>query len=360
MRTITTAALRDPSQVGSLPDAGYNELSEAVPLGRSAECPEISIIIATRNRPDTTAETVRSVLANVGARLEVIVVDQSDDDATWRRLAGRFAAERRLVYVTSGRRGVAAARNFGLALAQADVIAITDDDCLVASDWAARTLQIFRAHPAVDLLYGAVDAIPHDSERAFVPSFCPRARSVESGLAHGGARLKVMGAHMSLRRALAYAIGAFDERFGAGGLWGSAEDCEYHFRALARGHTVLIEPDLRVVHLGVRTMAEAWSLWWRDTRGAGALAAYMSAQGATLVGARFWGELVGRPILRALGNAARLRFPSGIRCVAVLFAGFACGYTQYASSAAWRLATQQSFGQRQPSPPVVARELHQV
>lgn len=342
MRAVTTSALRDPTQFGPLAIPGHQAIAAPPAVCPLAGRPDISIIIATRNRPEVTAQTVRSVLANYGARLEVIVVDQSDDESTRRRLTTHFAAESRLVYVASDRRGVAAARNVGVALAQADILAITDDDCLVPCDWAARMLQVFRARPEVELLFGAVDDLPHDRRRAFVPCFAPRTGWVETGLAHGGGRLKGMGAHMAMRRTLAQAIGAFDERFGAGGPWGSAEDCEFHYRTLASGHSVLIEPELRVLHLGMRTMAEAWGLWWRDTRGAGALAAHMCAHGAPLAGAQFWTELVGRPFLRALANLLRLRFPSGIRCVAVLFAGFACGYGQYAASAAWRRVSRQA------------------
>jgi GT2 family glycosyltransferase len=297
--------------------------------------PEISVLVATRNRPDATIQAVGSILASVGARLEVVVVDQSDDDATWRMLSARFAGDARLVYQVSRTRGVAAARNEALALARAQILAITDDDCLVAPDWAAGVLRLFLAHPTVDLIFGAVDPLPHNYRAEFVPCFVPAQSWVETSPRQGG-RLKGMGANMALRRRLIDAIGPFDERFGPGGPRGSAEDCEYHFRALARGHNVLITPELRVLHFGVRTLDEAWGLWWRDTRGAGALAAHAVWHGAPLVAVRFWAELAGRPGLRALGRLISLQLPSGVRCASVLWAGFAYGCAVHTLDGVWR------------------------
>ena len=60
------------------------------------EIPRVSVVIATRNRPRDIVRAVDSVLRGTEQRCEVVVVDQSDSDATQLALHAAYGAEARI------------------------------------------------------------------------------------------------------------------------------------------------------------------------------------------------------------------------------------------------------------------------
>jgi arylsulfatase A-like enzyme/GT2 family glycosyltransferase len=90
----------------------------------------VSIVIATRNRPQLLARCVESLRRQTHKEIEIIVVDNDPlDDA--REVAERFGAR----YVVEPRRGLSGARNRGAQLATGEVIAFTDDDVIADERW---------------------------------------------------------------------------------------------------------------------------------------------------------------------------------------------------------------------------------
>lgn len=74
--------------------------------------PRMSVVLSTRNRADDAVSCVQSILANEGFD-ELVVVDQSDSNATERALS--VFDDSRLQYVASSTRGVTTSRNVGAA-----------------------------------------------------------------------------------------------------------------------------------------------------------------------------------------------------------------------------------------------------
>jgi len=96
--------------------------------------PLVSVVIPTFNRWPLVAEAVNSVLAQSYRDCEVIVVDDGSTDATASQLAK--LASRLKLFVTE-RRGVSAARNFGVSQSRGHYIAFLDSDDL----WLRRKLE---------------------------------------------------------------------------------------------------------------------------------------------------------------------------------------------------------------------------
>jgi GT2 family glycosyltransferase len=190
----------------------------------SADTPLVSIIITTRDRPRQLVEAVRSVLANTERAIEVLVVDQSDGPESRALLEAHCGDDSRVRYIVDARRGISHGRNVGMSRARGGLIAITDDDCLVGQTWIASLLAAFASYPDVAMVFGKVDALPHDYRRLVVPVEILEERRVERGLSGRAARLEGIGAHMALRRELIERIGGFDPRFGVGGERWSGED----------------------------------------------------------------------------------------------------------------------------------------
>jgi glycosyltransferase involved in cell wall biosynthesis len=108
--------------------------------------PSVSIIIPTFNRAAFLKEAVDSVCAQTTEDWELIVVDDGSTDDT----PGVMAAFRdpRIRYVSQARGGVAAARNSGVALSRASLIAFLDSDDLWLPEKLRFQFQFFSLNPA--------------------------------------------------------------------------------------------------------------------------------------------------------------------------------------------------------------------
>ena len=109
----------------------------------------VSVIIPTFNRRTVVCDAVASVYAQQGADFEVVVVDDGSTDGTAGALAAAFGSRIRLL--STENRGVAAARNLGVAHSRGALIAFLDsDDCWLSGKLAAQ-VDFFAAHPAADI-----------------------------------------------------------------------------------------------------------------------------------------------------------------------------------------------------------------
>jgi GT2 family glycosyltransferase len=200
---------------------------------------------------------------------EVVVVDQSVDDRTARALAPSVAA-RAVRYFRQAAVGLSRARNLGVAEAKGDILAFTDDDCEVVSNFGSTIREAFGRHPQAGILFGRVDAEPCETTRGLVPH-CGRdhefvARTIADCLLLGG-----MGACMAIRRDCFQQLGGFDVCLGAGALFPAAEETDMAVRALAAGIPVVETPSVRVTHHGFRIWSELETLSDHYLHGTGAM-----------------------------------------------------------------------------------------
>lgn len=97
--------------------------------------PLVSVIIPTYNRWPMLGQAIESVLKQSYQGFELIVVDDGSDDQTAVELM-RYGSEIRLI--SQARRGVAAARNFGVRSCRGGYLAFLDSDDL----WKRKKLEI--------------------------------------------------------------------------------------------------------------------------------------------------------------------------------------------------------------------------
>src|ERR1043166_6594730 len=95
---------------------------------------DISAVITTYNRCERLAMALEALLEQKtgGLPYEVVVVDNNSTDNT-RATIEAFIAQghANLRYVFEPKQGIAYGRNAGMAAAQGDIIAFTDDDVVV-------------------------------------------------------------------------------------------------------------------------------------------------------------------------------------------------------------------------------------
>jgi GT2 family glycosyltransferase len=227
-----------------------------------------TVAISTRNRGTDVRRAVASVFSSDYPDFAVVVVDQSDDDRTFEAVCD-YLGRPDFLYLRSARRGVAAGRNQAIAAVDCEYIAMTDDDCEVSPSWLGEIVAGLRRGDGVGLVFGAVAAAPHDARVGFIPSF-----SLSSPVLATSIREKHLiegiGASMGVRRSVWRALGGFDESFGAGARYHSAEELDFAVRTLLRGFAVYATPAAWVTHHGFRPWGQGRRLVWGYLYGIGA------------------------------------------------------------------------------------------
>jgi glycosyltransferase involved in cell wall biosynthesis len=209
--------------------------------------PDVTVLIATRDRPDQLRQCVKSVIANDHPSFEVIVVEQSDGS----NRVGEIDDERVRV-ITTESVGKTRALNLGLEAGLGDVVLFTDDDCTVPSTWITDAVRALADDPDVGLMFGPLVAGPHDPAVEWIPAFVPTVRQRVSSVRDYRRLDGRAGANMVATKAALQRIGPFDPFIGPGSTFSGLEEFDFSYRALSTGCIVAIEPWNAVVHWGIR------------------------------------------------------------------------------------------------------------
>jgi glycosyltransferase involved in cell wall biosynthesis len=222
-----------------------------------AESPAVSAVICTRNRPDKIGRAVASVLASEYEPFDLTVIDQSTTDATARVLEGVAQGDTRLRYVRVDQAGLSKAYNTAIGHTTGEILAFTDDDCIVPPDWITRIVAAFESDDEGELLYGRV--VPaSDVEQHLTPLLeIPQAERLSRS---DGFRVFGMGANFAARRRLFSRIGGFDEILGGGAPLKSSQDYDLAYRAYRAGSVILLRPEVELAHDGRRDQQDWPSL----------------------------------------------------------------------------------------------------
>jgi len=169
--------------------------------------PEVTVVIPTRDRWRLlAARGLRSALAQERVDLEVVVVDDGSKEPVPADLAG--AADPRVHVIRSEEsRGVAAARNAGIAQARGEWIAFLDDDDLWSPD--KLRLQLDAAHrDGASVVYAGVAVL--DESRAVLHASAPHKASLDELLVRN--MIPAGSSNLIVKTELLRAAGGFDEQ----------------------------------------------------------------------------------------------------------------------------------------------------
>lgn len=194
--------------------------------------PDATVVITTRDRRAELPDAIESALAQEGADVEVLVVDDGSRDGTSAMVAERYPAVR--VDRTERSFGLIAQRSRAARLARAPIIVSIDDDArLVSPRTVAQTLEDFD-HDR----FGAV-AIPFLDVRGQGTSM----RQVPPDRSGRWVTHAYIGTAHALRRELFLELGGY-----RGVLRRQGEEFEYCLRMLAAGRVVRLGRADRVEH----------------------------------------------------------------------------------------------------------------
>jgi hypothetical protein len=115
--------------------------------------PHVSIVVPAYNTLSTLPETVGSLLAQTYTDFEVIVVDDGSSDGTAAWVMAQTDPRVRLIRQVN--RGLAGARNSGIAAAKGALIGLCDGDDLWEPEKLAAHVAFLSEHPEIGVSYSA-------------------------------------------------------------------------------------------------------------------------------------------------------------------------------------------------------------
>lgn len=203
--------------------------------------PAVSLVVSTIGRPEQLQRLMTSLEGLAEPHLvEVILVDQTDDQAS-----ARYVAERSWpfsVRTTTSARGLSLGRNTGLALARGRYVAFPDDDCWYEPDVVSQVVWFLDRHRDIAGVSGiqlTLDGRHSMLRWAPEPCWITRANFYRTAIS----------STLFLRTDLVRDVGGFDETLGAGSTQGylSGEESDLVLRLLAAGCRLRYEPRLVVL-----------------------------------------------------------------------------------------------------------------
>ena len=234
------------------------------------DAPFASIIVATHDRPSQLAKCLHSQLALEYPRYEIIVVDNAPSTTATAELVQDICRHNPHVrYVREDRPGPSWARNCGIAAAQGEILAFTDDDVVVDRYWLVELARGFNVAADVACVTGLVLPLELETqsqlwfeERAFP------ARHQYDGVCLGFARRIFdmrknnanmplhpympgrfgAGASMAFTKAFLQSISGFDPALAKPAPPLGGEDHATFFQAITRGYKLVYEPAALVYH----------------------------------------------------------------------------------------------------------------
>jgi cellulose synthase/poly-beta-1,6-N-acetylglucosamine synthase-like glycosyltransferase len=208
--------------------------------------PFISVVIGIRNEEKFIEECIESLL-NLDYpqnSYEIIIVDGMSTDKT-RDIVQKYPVK----LLLNERKNVAAARNLGVKNARGELVAFTDGDCKVDSQWLKALIREMQDAPDDVMCFGGPNLI-FDTDPVFgrVVGYAQ-----ESFLGSGGSaqsknstKKRYVGSlpncNAMYKKAAIQEVGGFDERFIVG------QDGDLNYRIGKKGNRFLYVPEAQVLH----------------------------------------------------------------------------------------------------------------
>lgn len=214
----------------------------------------ISVIVCTRNRTSQLATCLQSLLSLSYPLFEIIIVDNAPSNNDTKELTANLPVR----YVREEKPGLDRARNKGIAEAQYEIVAFTDDDTKVDAFWLDSIARTFANKNVMGGSgYVAPAELETEAQHLFELGF--------GGMGHGFYRRHIqkekmddkqllwassfgIGANMAFRKKVFQHIGLFDTALDVGTPSHGGGDVEIFHRLVTNGHLFVYEPSMLIWH----------------------------------------------------------------------------------------------------------------
>lgn len=208
--------------------------------------PFVSVVVGIRNEEKFIEECVESLLNLDYPKdsYEIIIVDGMSTDKT-RDIVQKYPIK----LLLNERKNVAAARNLGVKNARGELVAFTDGDCKVDSQWLKTLVREMADSPEDVVCFGGPNLI-FDTDPVFgrVVGYAQESFLGSGGSAQSKNSTKkhyvgsLPNCNAMYKKAAIQDVGGFDERFVVG------QDGDLNYRIGKKGNKFLYIPNAQVLH----------------------------------------------------------------------------------------------------------------
>lgn len=200
--------------------------------------PKYSVVINTINRSnDIVLRSLRAVL-DQALDFELILVDQNPKCLV---LPPDIVSDARFIHHRVSHRSVSAARNSAPVSKEAIWIIFCDDDGFWAENYFKAFLEITNSNPKIDVIAGSIRRIDNGE-------FYSKRHAMGGDLGKFINLKLLMGSNFAVKRKLFISLKGFDERFGAGAIYGSSEETDFAWNGYFASAGMYFAPNLVVMH----------------------------------------------------------------------------------------------------------------
>lgn len=200
--------------------------------------PLVSVVIPAFNASIYIERTLRSAARQTYRSLEIIVVDDGSTDDTAKLVEQMALIDPRIRMLSTSNRGVAAARNTGIAASSGQFVAFLDaDDLWHPTKIEKQVKALSRLSPQWAAVYALHYVINNDDE--IIASGRPNAARGYIFARHLTFKYVGNGSTLLVRRDVALDIGGFDGSYAAAGI-GGCEDFDFELRLAAHYYIEVI------------------------------------------------------------------------------------------------------------------------
>ncbi len=226
--------------------------------------PSVTVVVPVKNGEQTIEPLLESLqkLDYNNDKVEVIIVDGNSTDMT-QEIVKKYPVK----LVVEKRKGLNVARNTGIKKGNGEIVAFTDSDCIVPSNWVTKIVENFK-NPQVSCVGGSAKALNSDFVSQYadnsivrlMPFFTKREEldKVKPFFRHPA------GCNMAYRKKVAEEIGYFDENIQYG-----FDEVEFADRVCKAGYKMVLDPKVLVWHKHRSTLGEFLKQNFQYGRGSG-------------------------------------------------------------------------------------------
>lgn len=208
--------------------------------------PFVSVVVGIRNEEKFIEECIESLLNLDYPRdsYEIIIVDGMSTDKT-RDIVQKYPVK----LLLNEKKNVAAARNLGVDNARGELVAFTDGDCKVDTQWLKTLVHEMQASPDDVVCVGGPNLI-FDTDPVFgrVVGYAQESFLGSGGSAQSNNSTKkhyvssLPNCNAMYKKGAIKEVGGFDERFVVG------QDGDLNYRISKKGNKFLYIPNAKVLH----------------------------------------------------------------------------------------------------------------
>jgi len=231
---------------------------------RKAQSKNASIIIPVYNRTDDLLKLLAQLKVQNRNDFELVVVDDGSCPPVSESLIVSNYPFPVLLIRHHDQRGIAAARNTGIASSSGELVVFIDSDACVADpDWYEKHMRLYRRAEDMARKKNKTSYVFHSEVYGISESYIGRVDTYANWL---GSCMKkaclIRDRHVpmnntSMHRSVFSAVGMFDEEFRI------SEDIEWGFRCLSHGVALIYVPGAPVGHYDRNTVGGVWDHYYR-------------------------------------------------------------------------------------------------